>query len=247
MSDTITREYRFLTGAERFALVIEAMARKDQVEIDRLEDTCPQAHYQMDHSAFRSRMSISFSAAALTALRISRPLAIIRLLAHLSEMSVEFWPLRVAQTVFLYGRAYGQWESGATEELDLSAMDIIKGKEPGDADRDLQIQLEEMRRAARDGTDRIRKHLVGAVEVVAIEALSCWDGFTRFCRDSAGVEPMVLMRGWGLIDDDPAGEIVRLYPHAESNQVQADAWRKNLAGCWVERLDIIDAYDRHLR
>jgi hypothetical protein len=104
--------YKFLSGSERFALVIAAMARKDKVEIGRLEDTCPQAHYQMDHSAFRSRMSISFSAAALTALRIPPALAIIRSLSFLSDWSdtFNFWPTRVAEMVFLYARAYGRWE-----------------------------------------------------------------------------------------------------------------------------------------
>jgi hypothetical protein len=249
MSDAITREYRFLTGAERFALVIAAMARKDQVEIDRLEDTCPQAHYQMDHSAFRSRMSISFSAAALTALRIAPSLAIIRSLSFLSEWSetFNFWPTRVAEMVFLYGRAYGRWEAGTTEEIDMSALEILKGKEPDKGDSALQLQLADVREVARDGAARLGKYMVDTVEALAIEALSCWEGFTRFCRDTAGVEPMVLMQGWGLIHEDPTAEIARLYPAAKPNPAQAEAWRENLASCWAGRLDIIDANDQHMR
>jgi hypothetical protein len=241
--------YKFLSGSERFALVIEAMARKDKVEIDRLEDTCPQAHYQMDHSAFRSRMSISFSAAALTSLRIAPSLAIIRSLSFLSERSDTFsyWPTRVAEMVFLYGRAYGQWEAGATEKLDMSALELLKDKEPGEGDADLQLQLADVREVARDGTARRGKYMVDTVEVLAVEALSCWEGFTRFCRDAAEVEPMVLMRAWGLIDEDPAAEIAGLYPAANPDEVQAAAWRENLASCWIGRLEIIDANDRHMR
>jgi hypothetical protein len=241
--------YKFLSGSERFALVIEAMARKDKVEIDRLEDTCPQAHYQMDHSAFRSRMSISFSAAALTALRIAPSMAIIRSMSFLSQWSdtFTFWPTRVAEMVFLYGRAYGRWEAGAAEEIDTSTLEILKGKEPGEGNADLQVQLAEVREVARDGTARLVKYMVNTVEVLAIEALSCWEGFTRFCSETAGVEPMVLMRGWGLIHEDPAAEIARLYPAAKPDSDQAEAWRENLASCWVGRFEMIDANDQHMR
>jgi hypothetical protein len=58
---------------------------------------------------------------------------------------------------------------------------------------------------------------------------------------------MTLMRGWGLMDEDPATEIARLYPAVKPDAVHAEAWRENLATCWIGRLDIIDANDQHMR
>jgi len=41
-----------------------------------------------------------------------------------------------------------------------------------------------------------------------VEALSQWEGFGRFCRRHLGVEPLVLLRGYGLGSDDPAEEVL---------------------------------------
>ncbi len=40
-SDPLVRHYGSLTPAERFSLTVEAMARGDEKEADRLEDACP--------------------------------------------------------------------------------------------------------------------------------------------------------------------------------------------------------------
>ena len=47
-ADPMSRHYAALTAPERFALVVEAMARRDSAEADRLEDTCPRLTYRME-------------------------------------------------------------------------------------------------------------------------------------------------------------------------------------------------------
>jgi hypothetical protein len=74
----------------------------------------------------------------------------------------------------------------------MCALEILKEKDPGVGNVDLQIQLAEVREVARDGAARLSKSMVDIVEVLAIEASSCWEGFTRFCRNTACVEPMML-------------------------------------------------------
>ena len=57
MGDILGRNYKVLTAPERFTLTLEAMARGDESEADRLDDTCPQHNYRMDDLEFRDRMN----------------------------------------------------------------------------------------------------------------------------------------------------------------------------------------------
>ncbi len=50
------RHYEALTAPERFALLVEAMARRDGREADRLDDTCPRRVYRIDDPEFRDRV-----------------------------------------------------------------------------------------------------------------------------------------------------------------------------------------------
>ena len=52
-SDPLKHHYACLTPAERFALTIEAMARGDENEADRLEDACPTHSYHMHDPEYR--------------------------------------------------------------------------------------------------------------------------------------------------------------------------------------------------
>jgi hypothetical protein len=69
----------------------------------------------------------------------------------------------------------------------MSALEILKGKKPSDDDADLELQLADVREVARDGAARLGKYMVDTVEVLTIEALSCWEGFAQFCSETAGV------------------------------------------------------------
>jgi hypothetical protein len=51
--------YDRLTAEERFRLVIEAFAREDQREAERLSTTCPRKAYEMNDLDFSSRLGAS--------------------------------------------------------------------------------------------------------------------------------------------------------------------------------------------
>jgi len=50
------RLYDALTTPERFALTVEAFARRDVVEIDRLQETMPQQTYRMSDAGYWQRL-----------------------------------------------------------------------------------------------------------------------------------------------------------------------------------------------
>ena len=51
-------------------------------------------------------------------------------------------------------------------------------------------------------------------EVHAEDLLSQWAGFGRFCREQLGVEPLTVLRAFGLGQDDPAAEVLAKYPES---------------------------------
>jgi hypothetical protein len=91
MSDaTMAKGYEQLTPVERFRLAIEAMARKDWPEVDRLEDTCPRFTYREEDAAFRDRMRQVHLLALYHALWVEGPLAKLALIQGMAEDAAAF-------------------------------------------------------------------------------------------------------------------------------------------------------------
>ena len=78
MADALSRNYRVLTPPERFTLAIEAMARGDDAEFDRLQDTCPKLDYRHNDAEYRDRLQRGYLIALLACLNLRSHLALIR-------------------------------------------------------------------------------------------------------------------------------------------------------------------------
>ena len=70
---------------------------------------------------------------------------------------------------------------------------------------------------------------------MGVEALSQWEGFSRFCRDALRVEPMTLLAAYGLGRDDPAAEVLACHPEANVDEVKAAEWAGNWTREWERR------------
>jgi hypothetical protein len=82
----IAKQYPILTADERFRLFVEAMGRKDEQELDRLEATCPRKHYtaQDDEYTRKKMQFIVYSLASALELLRTDLLANLALVAALS-------------------------------------------------------------------------------------------------------------------------------------------------------------------
>ena len=89
------------------------MARGDEPEADRLEDTCPKLTYTHNDAEFRDRMQRSYTIALLAMVNLQKLLAVIRCSGVFVDNHREFAhpPTLVATCAFLFGRQYGMWES----------------------------------------------------------------------------------------------------------------------------------------
>src|SRR4051812_29424241 len=223
VADALTRSYVVLTPPERFSLMVEALARDDHTEADRLEDTCPKLNYSHNDWEFRDRLQRSYTIALLAMVNLQKLLAVIRCSGVFVDNHREFAhpPTLVATCAFLFGRQYGMWECGAIERIDLPDLDDLKAEVKGHPD--LKEQLKELRECAELSVLRVAKEVRESIGVgVGVEALSQWEGFGRFCRRYLGVEPLTLLRAYELGRGGPAAEGLAGYPHGQAGQREGD-------------------------
>lgn len=108
------KHYEQLTAHERFVLMLEAMARRDDTECDRLADTCPQKIYRCDDAEFRDRMKRAYHITMTVALNMREGLARIRMAKAFKEMAHLFSHevAKLATAAYLCGRVNGWAEAG---------------------------------------------------------------------------------------------------------------------------------------
>jgi hypothetical protein len=200
------QHYKTLTSHERFVLLIETMARRDDTEANRLEATCPQFLYRAEDQAFRDRMHRAYMIASWVALGLEGPLAQIRLAKTLHEHAEAFsGPVsRLAQLAFLYGREYGKWEAGQIEAIEAPDPDALAKELENDSD--LNDELGEAAQAGREVVARILAEIDRSVAKAHRKRMAPkWREFGAFCRDTLGLEPQVGMKAFGVMDREPEG------------------------------------------
>ena len=236
VTDALGRNYTVLTPPERFALNVEALARGDEAEADRLEQTCPRLVYRHNDAEYRDRLQRSYTIALLACVNLQKLLALIRCSNVFIEQHRVYaaGPKLVAACAFLYGRDYGKWEAGAIGEIKLPDPANIAAEVKGRPD--LKEQLKQLRECAEEGVRHVAEAVRESIGMgVGVEALSQWEGFGRFCRKHLGVEPLTLLRAYGFGGDDPASEVLAVYPDAKVDEARAEERAGHWAGEWQRR------------
>ena len=84
--DKLGKLYDRLDPDERFRLVLEAAARGDEEEIERLRDTCPRAEYKASDIAYSDRISGSLKITMMLCQLLAPSLTELRMLAAFREV-----------------------------------------------------------------------------------------------------------------------------------------------------------------
>ena len=126
------------------------------------------------------------------------------------------------------------WECGAIEQVKLPDLDELKAEVK---DRpDLKEQLRELREVAEEGVLHVAEAVQESIGIgVGVEALSQWEGFSRFCRRCLGVEALTLLAAYGVRCEDPAAEVTVVYPDAKADEEKAEERAGHWAGEWERR------------
>ena len=139
----------------------------------------------------------------------------------------------MATCAFLFGRQYGLWEAAPSRRSTCPTWTSLKAEAK---DRpDLKQQLKELRKCAEESVLRVAKEVQESIGIgVGVEALSQWEGFGRFCRRHLGVEPLTLL-GRTSWEEDPAAEVLAVYPDAKADEARAEERAVHWAGEWERR------------
>jgi hypothetical protein len=236
VADPLSRNYKVLKPHERFTLTLEAMARGDEVEADRLEDTCPRLNYNLEDREYRDRMHRAYLITLMAWGNLQKMMAVIRTSTIFKDQHKLYaeGPTMVARSAFLFGRQYALWEAGLIEQIDLPDFEELKAEireRP-----DLKEQLRELRECAELSVLKVAEAVQESIGIgVGEEALSQWEGFSRFCRRSLGVEPLTLLAAYGVRTEDPAAEVLAIYPDVKADEAKAEERAGHWAGEWERR------------
>jgi hypothetical protein len=172
-ADPLKHHYACLTPAERFALTIEAMARGDENDADRLEGACPKHHYHLDDLEYRDRMKRAYIIALMVCLNVREGLAQIRAATMFRELAPDFGhgPELLAKTAFLYGREYGKWEVGTIQEIERIDPKALVAEL--DTNQSLRQQMDDVKELVGEAMAKVAETLMAAVgEAFAADLLS---------------------------------------------------------------------------
>jgi hypothetical protein len=125
---------------------------------------------------------------------------------------------------------YGRWECGAIDSIPL--IDAAETAALMKARPDLKEQLGEVREIAAEGVKTVAEWSLRVGEAHAVEVLSQWEGFRRFCLQHLGVEPLTVMSAYRLGSDDPSAEVLAAYPDAVVDEARAAEWEGNWSREW---------------
>lgn len=183
--DGLARLYDRLTPEERFRLSLEAGARRDHDERERLVMACPKKTYRMPDVAFMDRGQVSERIAVA---------ALLDLLPRLAKVAMLESTLEIAR--FLVGcmvdAVVSAWHRGFSEGCDHAWKVAGKEGQSPRGDKDLEKLAAEVEAELKS---RFAFALLEETQrTMAAEAKAVWEAFTACCREDMGLEPETVVR-----------------------------------------------------
>jgi hypothetical protein len=229
--------YDQLGPAERATLTLEAKARGDQADADRLMASCPKVVYRAGDDRYYDRLELAFDKMAGASIALQHLAGKLQVL-HMVMDALEplLMPHRINATLaFLNGLRYAQGKP----EIAIQALHGEVNPDPRSAPIDPQLvqHLEHIERQADKATGCVRQELAETAEAVAQDLLDSWEAFSRFCGQRLGVTPQTLYAAWGF-PPDMAQSVVDLlgrYKHLNPREQKASELFTSLSKAWIER------------
>jgi hypothetical protein len=171
MSDrAVARHYHELNPAERAGLALEAAARGDERERERLVATCPRKDYRMIDGDYLDTVDASRDLAFGVVIAILGKLAQARMLAVVSELTAETLAATMACHALAEARRDANPEAVVTDFDAALTEELPKAKE---------APVHHALETARAGQ--------------LSKAAAAWTAFSDVCQTDLGVEPRVVL------------------------------------------------------
>jgi hypothetical protein len=215
--------YDRLTPEERFRLDLEAMARGDREESERLTQTCPRRTYVMNDWGFAGRWNLTTELTLRAYARVAQLLERLRMVEAFRTLAPYSNRLtqNIAEEAYFDGHRAGSYQAWNAAGK--------AGRPPGWTEDDeeeedpvIERDLEELEGKVEKYGDLLPEILDRFERTATAEALTCWEGFAAFCTDVWRVEAEKLLR---VVLEDEAPRVEAMKARAECLGVEADPER----------------------
>jgi hypothetical protein len=182
---------------ERFRLVLEAAARGDEEEIERLRDTCPRVKYTAIDIAYSDRISGSLKMTMLLCQLLAPSLTKIRTLAAFRKvLSYAFdHCINTARLAYVRGHERGAsrtWKAAGKKGFPPKRL----WKEAAQDNAAMEAELGDLLVITGYLREDLQNELEGQERRAVSEALTIWEAFTTFCNEQLQLEPETLLQAW---------------------------------------------------
>jgi hypothetical protein len=192
--------YHRLTAEERFRLVVEAFAREDQREAERLSNTCPRKAYEMNDLDFSSRLRASNLIVSQVYAELMEVLSILRAIEACREAVETYEELLFSSLKRATEEAALSFHQGWDAGCDHAWRAADKhGPFPWNHKTTLNERAKEMAETIRAESRSKASNgsypnpLEEVSEALRVRAWSVWDAFSRFCREQMDLEPETVL------------------------------------------------------
>jgi len=188
---------------ERFRLVLEAAARGDEEEIERLRETCPRETYTASDIAYTDQISGSLKITMMLCQVLAPSLTEIRTLAAFREVLSHTFDHCINTVRLAYLRAHERGVSCAWKAAGKKGDPPIRlRKEEAQEEDDpvMEAELGDLHVVTGHLREAIAGFLLNELEGqerrAVSEALTIWEAFTTFCNEQLHLEPETLLQAW---------------------------------------------------
>ena len=224
---------------ERLTLLLQAMARRDDAEVDRLTASCPRRSYTQNDARYDDRVRLAFDLLAVTCIDLRAMWAKLYTLEWAKHVVRQCAPAQhlTAALGFVDGAGCTQglaqspfFRPGADDDGadDEDEPELVRA--PGFADRMAAVQARSER-----ATADVLELFGGAAEVVAQELADTWAAFDRFCQSRIGVDGPTVFAAWQMPLADDVQGMLKLHPGVTPDPEKVRAYRRLLDLNWDRR------------
>ncbi len=259
MNNTNGKLYETFSGPERLTLVLEALARRDEGEADRLSGSCPRKTYTMRDAAYGDRLDTAFDIMAIACIDLRclwgklRTLEWAtggaRLMATHHQITATFALLDgerlgkgLPQMGFFGSRRESPLEDLEDEETadgEEEPDEPAKPPEPLRASAYREGELASRMSAVEDRmqvmTDYTFASLLATAQELAGELASVWAGFDGFCQSRLGVPATTLLEAWDFPTGNEVVDMLRRYGQVKPDPAKVDEYCGIYCRAWDQR------------
>jgi hypothetical protein len=201
--DRLDNLYDRFTPDERFLLTLEALARGDEQEAERLSESCPRRTYTMNDVAYEDRMSAGPRITMAICLDLAPRLAKLRMIEAMRAIQPHVRTLwqNDADEAYFDGHQAGShhaWRAAGMEGDPPGWEDWEEEEEPGEEafDPTIESDLDNISSRVEETTTFVSEVLDRLERKVVAEVRAIWEAFTGFCEEELGFAPEMLLKAY---------------------------------------------------